>query len=108
MRFTDQPSRFSIPRRYASRVTVSGLRRNAVTHPRLSIAALAASVLLALSTSAALAGGLTLKPYTFQAGDGTKVETEWGEFEVPEDRTNPNSRRLKLAFVRFKSTAAAP
>lgn len=51
---------------------------------------------------------LTFSPYDFTARDGTKVEAERGEFEVPENRADPASRRIRIGFVRFKSTAANP
>lgn len=59
-------------------------------------------------TAATPAPQLTLEPYTFTAADGTKVEAEKGTFEVPENRSNPNSRRIKIGFVRFKSTSPNP
>ena len=31
-----------------------------------------------------------------------------GTFEVPENRSDPNSRKIKIGFVRFKSTSATP
>lgn len=54
------------------------------------------------------APALTVEPYTFTASNGTKVEAERGTFEVPENRRDPNSRKIKIGFVRFKSTAATP
>jgi pimeloyl-ACP methyl ester carboxylesterase len=51
---------------------------------------------------------LTLEPYVFTAVNGTKVDAEKGTFEVPENRSVANSRRIKISFVRFKSTSATP
>lgn len=51
---------------------------------------------------------LTLEPYVFTAANGTKVDVEKGTFEVPENRANPNSRKIKISFIRFKSTSATP
>ena len=51
---------------------------------------------------------LTVEPYTFTAGNGTKVEAQKGTFEVPENRKDPKSRRIKISFVRFPSTSATP
>jgi len=54
------------------------------------------------------AGTLKLKPYTFENGKGEKVEAEFGTLPVPENRGDPNSNLIELAFVRFKSTAKNP
>ena len=54
------------------------------------------------------AGTLKLKPYTFENGKGEKVESEFGTLLVPENRSNPESNLIELAFVRFKSTAKNP
>jgi pimeloyl-ACP methyl ester carboxylesterase len=59
----------------------------------------------ALSVQAA---ALTLKPIEFKASDGRTTAAEWGEITVREDRRDPKSRPLKLAFVRFKATTAKP
>ena len=51
---------------------------------------------------------LKLEPYTFTGRNGVKVEAEKGTFEVPENRMDPNSRKIRIGFVRFKSTSATP
>lgn len=51
---------------------------------------------------------LTVEPYTFTGPNGVKVEAERGTFEVAENRSNPNSRRIRIGFVRFKSTSPNP
>lgn len=51
---------------------------------------------------------LALEPYTLTARDGRSVEAELGRFSVPENRADPDSRRIELAFVRFRSTAENP
>lgn len=51
---------------------------------------------------------LTIEPYTFTGPNGVKVEAERGTFEVPENRNDPNSRLIKIGFVRFRSTSANP
>ena len=67
------------------------------------------TALLTVAMTAGLsAAPAKFTPMTFQAQDGTKVEAEKGEFTVPENRGNPNSRTLTIRFVRFKSTAAKP
>ena len=54
------------------------------------------------------AGDLTVEPYVFQAQNGEKVEAELGRLIVPENRNNPKSNLIELAFVRFKSTSKNP
>lgn len=49
-----------------------------------------------------------IKPYAFETSSGEVVQTEWGQFKVPENRRNPDSRTIELAFVRFKSTNPNP
>lgn len=53
-------------------------------------------------------GDVTLEPYIFEAQNGQKVEAELGHLFVPENRTNPQSKLIELAFVRFKSTGKNP
>src|ERR1700752_3154031 len=54
------------------------------------------------------AGSLKIKPYTFENSNKEKVEAEFGTLLVPENRSNPDSNLIELAFVRFKSTAKNP
>jgi pimeloyl-ACP methyl ester carboxylesterase len=54
------------------------------------------------------AGDLTIKPYVFQNDKGEKVEAELGVLLVPENRRDPQSNLIELAFVRFKSTSKDP
>ena len=54
------------------------------------------------------AGDLRIKPYVFENGKGEKVESELGVLLVPENRRDPHSNLIELAFVRFKSTAKNP
>jgi pimeloyl-ACP methyl ester carboxylesterase len=58
--------------------------------------------------AAASAPALTVEPITFTAKDGTKVDAERGSFEVPENRTRPGGRMIKIGFVRFRSAASTP
>jgi len=53
-------------------------------------------------------GDLKLKPYVFENGKGEKVDAELGVLLVPENRKDPQSNLVELAFVRFKSTAKNP
>ncbi len=50
----------------------------------------------------------TAGPIKFKSVKGLEVDAERGAFEVPEDRRDPGSRRIKLSYVRFASTAAKP
>ena len=53
-------------------------------------------------------GTLKIKPYTFENANKEKVDAEFGTLLVPENRSNPESNLIELAFVRFKSTAKNP
>ena len=67
-----------------------------------------ASLLLAASVTAQpKPGTLKIKPYTFEA-EKEKVDAEFGTLLVPENRSNPESNLIEVAFVRFKSTAKNP
>jgi len=63
------------------------------------------TVAIAAGVSAAPA---KFTPMTFKSDGGQSVEAEKGEFTVPENRSNPNSRSITIRFIRFKSTAAKP
>lgn len=68
-------------------------------------------IILLFAVSAAAqrkAGDLTIKPYVFENGKGEKVDAEMGVLMVPENRRDPHSNLIELAFVRFKSTAKNP
>jgi pimeloyl-ACP methyl ester carboxylesterase len=47
-------------------------------------------------------------PFRFKGWRGQETDAERGFFEVPEDRRDPASRRIRLSYVRFRSTAARP
>jgi len=47
-------------------------------------------------------------PFRFKGWQGQETDAEWGFFEVPEDRRLLNSRKIRLSYVRFASTAAKP
>jgi pimeloyl-ACP methyl ester carboxylesterase len=54
-------------------------------------------------------GTLKIKPYTFETNDKKdKVDAEFGTLFVPENRSDPESNLIELAFVRFKSIAKNP
>ena len=54
------------------------------------------------------AGDLKISPRVFESASGQKVDAEFGELTVPENRQKPGSRLIQIAFVRFKTTAANP
>src|ERR1044072_5023341 len=54
------------------------------------------------------AGTLKIKPYTFENDKKEKVDAEVGTRLVPENRSDPESNLIELAFVRFKSTTKNP
>jgi pimeloyl-ACP methyl ester carboxylesterase len=51
---------------------------------------------------------LKIKPYIFENDKKEKVDAEFGTLLVPENRSNPESNLIELAFVHFKSTAKNP
>jgi len=63
---------------------------------------------VASATGQHKAGDLKIKPYVFENGKGEKVDAELGVLLVPENRSDPQSNLIELAFVRFKSTAKNP
>lgn len=48
------------------------------------------------------------EPYVFPGPGGVKVDAQKGSFTVPENRSDPNSRRIKIGFIRFPSTSSTP
>ncbi|MBA2340294.1 MAG: alpha/beta fold hydrolase [Pyrinomonadaceae bacterium] len=75
--------------------------------PALVTLLLVANVAAAQKTSNAI----RFEPYVFETEDKQKVDAELGFLTVPENRGDPRSRMIELAFVRFKSTrqnAGAP
>ncbi|HET7285947.1 MAG TPA: alpha/beta hydrolase, partial [Pyrinomonadaceae bacterium] len=65
-------------------------------------------LIICAATISAQPKTLKLKPYTFQNDKKEKVDAEFGTLLVPENRSNPQSNLIELAFVRFKSTAKNP
>ena len=49
-----------------------------------------------------------IRPYVYESAKHDKVDAELGTFWVPENRNDPESRWIELAFVRFKSTSKTP
>ncbi len=54
------------------------------------------------------AGDLKIEPYIFENSKKEKVDAEFGRLLLPENRQNPQSRLIELAFVRFKSISPNP
>ena len=78
-------------------------------YQRIILLALAiASITFVASAQQKRAGDLTIKPYVFQPQGGEKVEAELGVLTVPENRRDPRSNLIEVAFVRFKSTSKNP
>ena len=50
----------------------------------------------------------TTEPYVFGPRSGDSVEAVRGQFIVPENRDNPDSRPITLTYVRFPSTIPDP
>jgi pimeloyl-ACP methyl ester carboxylesterase len=68
-----------------------------------------AMIALAMAiTAPAISAELDIRPYEFKAKDGTIVQAERGEIEVPENRDIEGGKTIKIAFVRFKSTNPNP
>lgn len=54
-------------------------------------------------------GAVTLMPYIFKtADDGQRVAAEFGRLQVPENRHDPGSALIELAFVRLAGTGGQP
>ena len=47
-------------------------------------------------------------PITFKDMKGNETEAYRGHFIVPENRSNPNSRKIRLEYVRFPATTDTP
>jgi pimeloyl-ACP methyl ester carboxylesterase len=71
--------------------------------PALAFAQAVAPPIPAPTTSPTQAG-----PFRFKGWRGQETDAERGFFEVPEDRRDPRSRKIRLSYVRFASTAARP
>ena len=73
---------------------------------------LMASAIVLVSLSSGLgqqkAGDVRIEPSVFAAANGEKVDAQLGRLLVPENRSNPHSKLISLAFVRFKSTSPHP
>ena len=71
------------------------------------------TLLKTLVLSTCLLGPVSLakvptKAYQYTGFDNQTVAAEIGEFKVPENRENPNSRMIIIKFVKFPSTSKHP
>ena len=85
-------------------MTNISLNRRAV----LAAAALALPVLALARASAQTASPSQAGQIRFKGWRGAETDAERGYFMVPEDRRDPSSRKIRLGYVRFASTAARP
>lgn len=51
---------------------------------------------------------MKIEPYKFENSNGEVVDAELGRLSVDENRTSKSSRKIEIAFVRFKSTSPNP
>ncbi len=54
------------------------------------------------------AGNVKITPYVFENSKKEKIDAELGVLLVPENRSQPHSNLIELAFVRFKSISKNP
>ncbi len=80
------------------------LNRRAV----LTAAALALPTLALARASAQTASPSQAGPFRFKDRRGEETDAERGFLDVPEDRRDPSSRKIRLGYIRFASTAARP
>ncbi|PIB93817.1 alpha/beta fold hydrolase [Caulobacter sp. FWC2] len=78
-------------------------RRALLTAAGLALPTLAFAQAIAPPTAPLQAG-----PFKFKGWKGQDTDAERGFLEVPEDRRIPGSRKIRLHYVRFASTAAKP
>lgn len=78
----------------------------AMTYASLSRRAVLATAALAIPSVAY--ARRQAGPIRFKGWRDQETDAEQGFFEVPEDRRDPGSRRIRLSYVRFPSTAARP
>lgn len=55
------------------------------------------------SACAIAAGEPSEKPYVFEARSGEKVDAFRGQFFVPENRTDEDSRQIPIGYLRFRA-----
>ena len=84
-------------------MTCTLLHRRAVLVAGLAIPALAI-----VRASAQTVPSPPTGPFRFKSLGGEETDAERGFFDVPEDRRDPRSRKIRLGYVRFPSTAGRP
>jgi pimeloyl-ACP methyl ester carboxylesterase len=70
--------------------------------------AIIASLAVTVAAQQRKVGDLSIKPYVFENQKHEKTDAEFGVLLVPENRRDPQSNLIELAFVRFKSTSKTP
>jgi len=76
---------------------------------RRVLASLATALFIAVPLAARDARPATkVRPYVYESAKHDKVDADLGTFWVPENRNDPESRWIQLAYVRFKSTSKTP
>ena len=93
-------------KRHASLTPEASFKRSPII---MAIALSLASAHAAASETAALAPrDIVMTPHTFENEAGETLSGEKGYVLVPEVRGDPNSRLIKVAFIRIPSTAQNP
>jgi len=86
------------------------------SHPETKIMKLlgiSGILIIALTTGCVSPGAISAEPpveaaFIFKADSGEETPAFRGEFEVPENRADPDSRTLTLRYVRFAATGENP
>ena len=92
-------------------MTHTSLHRRTLLAAGLALPALALPALAFAQASAPQAAPTSPPqpgPFRFKGWQGQETDAERDFFEVPEDRRDPKSRKIRLSYVRFASTAAKP
>jgi pimeloyl-ACP methyl ester carboxylesterase len=111
--FTDALGRSPKPAGAAQRAgQKTGFADHEVDPMPLSSVIITAVLTAASSARAAPASppqpSLRLEPYDFKLADGASLAVQRGRLLVPEDRTDPKSRKIEIGFIRFPTTSADP
>ena len=75
---------------------------------KLFLSALLLACMCQVKAQSAASFDLTFEPHTFKSSEGQEVQAELGTFYVRENRSVAGSRKIKLAFIRFKCTGSRP
>lgn len=84
------------------------LARRSVPSSPASRALVLPALVAAFLAPPSVASDLDLEPRPIASRDGRTYEAEVGRIEVPENRSDPESRTISLAFVRVRSPLADP